>query len=63
MMSTTFAGYKPFAGAFAGRDRGNLLSSATGSVTWARVRVRVGPNPNPNPNPRAACLVKYSCTP
>ena len=33
MMSTTFAGYKPFAGAFAGRDRGNLLSSATGSVT------------------------------
>jgi len=33
MMSTTFAGYKPYAGAFAGRDRGNLLSSATGTVT------------------------------
>ena len=32
-MSTTFAGYKPYAGAFAGRDRGNLLSSATGTVT------------------------------
>ena len=33
MMSTTFAGYKPYAGAFAGRDRGNLLSSSTGTVT------------------------------
>ena len=33
MMSTTFAGYKPYAGSFAGRDRGNLLSSATGTVT------------------------------
>ena len=33
MMSTTFAGYKPYAGYFGGRDRGNLLSFETGTCS------------------------------
>ena len=32
-MSSTFAGYKPFAGDFGGRDRGNMLSFEQGTVT------------------------------
>ena len=31
-MTTTFAGYKPYAGDFAGRDRGNLLSYEGGTA-------------------------------
>ena len=33
VMSTTFAGYKPYAGDFGGRDRGNLLSFEQGTAT------------------------------
>merc|ERR1711918_303935 len=33
VMSTTFSGYKPYAGDFGGRDRGNLLSFETGTAT------------------------------
>ena len=33
VMTSTFAGYKPYAGDLAGRDRGNLLSHATGPAT------------------------------
>jgi len=33
VMSSTFAGYKPFAGEFGGRTRGNLLSFETGIAT------------------------------
>jgi len=33
VMSTTFAGYKPYAGDFGSRDRGNLLSFEQGTAT------------------------------
>jgi len=33
VMSQSFAGYKPYAGDFPGRDRGNLLSMASGTAT------------------------------
>lgn len=33
VMTTTFAGYKPWAGDFDKRDRGNLLSHESGTVT------------------------------
>ena len=33
VMSSTFAGYKPYAGDFGGRDRGNLLSFEQGTAT------------------------------
>merc|ERR1719353_1387848 len=33
VMTTTFAGYKPYAGDFGGRDRGNLLSFEQGTAT------------------------------
>merc|ERR1719183_3322098 len=33
VMSSTFAGYKPYAGDFGGRDRGNMLSHETGTAT------------------------------
>ena len=33
VMTTTFAGYRPFAGDFDKRDRGNLLSHEAGTVT------------------------------
>merc|ERR1712151_1394400 len=33
VMSSTFAGYKPYAGEFGARDRGNLLSNEVGTVT------------------------------
>ena len=33
VMSSTFLGYKPYAGDFGGRDRGNLLSFETGTAT------------------------------
>jgi len=33
VMSTTFAGYKPYAGDFGERDRGNLLSFETGTTS------------------------------
>merc|ERR1719183_2265212 len=33
VMSPTFAGYKPYAGDFGGRDRGNMLSHETGTAT------------------------------
>jgi len=33
VMSTTFTGYKPYAGDFGGRDRGNLLSFETGTTS------------------------------
>ena len=33
VMSTTFAGYKPYAGDFGGRDRGNLLCHEPGTAT------------------------------
>jgi GTP-binding protein len=33
IMTTTFAGYKPYAGDFPGRDKGNLLSMEQGKVT------------------------------
>ena len=33
VMSTTFAGYKPYAGDFGGRERGNLLSFEAGTAT------------------------------
>ena len=32
-MTTTFAGYKPYAGDFGGRNKGNLLSFETGTAT------------------------------
>merc|ERR1711924_503173 len=32
VMTTTFAGYKPYAGDFGGRDKGNLLSFETGEA-------------------------------
>merc|ERR1719426_205900 len=32
-MTTTFAGYKPYAGDFGGRDRGNLLAHEAGTAT------------------------------
>jgi len=32
VMTTTFAGYKPYAGSFGNRERGNLLSSETGDA-------------------------------
>merc|ERR1712094_126995 len=33
VMTSTFAGYKPYAGDFGGRDRGNLLSFDQGEAT------------------------------
>merc|ERR1712070_1133155 len=33
VMSSSFLGYKPYAGDFGGRDRGNLLSFETGTAT------------------------------
>jgi GTP-binding protein len=33
VMTTTFAGYKPYAGDFGGRDRGNLLAHEAGTAT------------------------------
>merc|ERR1719353_2757277 len=33
VMTTTFAGYKPYAGDFGGRDKGNLLSFEQGTAT------------------------------
>merc|ERR1711918_155395 len=33
VMTTTFAGYKPYAGDFGGRNKGNLLSFETGTAT------------------------------
>ena len=33
VMSTTFAGYKPYAGDFGGRERGNLLCHEPGTAT------------------------------
>merc|ERR1719163_1651191 len=33
VMSSTFAGYKPYAGSFGGRNRGNLLSFEGGTAT------------------------------
>ena len=33
VMTTTFAGYKPYAGDFGGRHRGNLLSHEQGVAT------------------------------
>merc|ERR1712118_147517 len=32
LMTSTFAGYRPYAGDFGGRDRGNLLSFETGKA-------------------------------
>merc|ERR1712087_995181 len=33
VMSSSFLGYKPYAGDFGGRDRGNLLSYESGTAT------------------------------
>jgi GTP-binding protein len=33
VMTTTFAGYRPYAGDFPGRENGNLLSQSTGTAT------------------------------
>ena len=43
VMSTTFAGYKTYAGSFGERDRGNLLSFETGTTTDQRLLARQDP--------------------
>ena len=46
VMTTTFAGYKPYAGDFGGRDRGNLLAFEQGTANSSAAESSSGKREN-----------------